>query len=438
MLTLSPKHTLRVSPRHLVSAAAAAFLLSACGGSTPESLPLADAAQGVETQTTSTPEAVAPTTTVAQTAVTPTTGPTAVAPTTTAAPTTTTTEAPPVAPTTPTVVVECATNPPTVTVTFAEAAGSPLDWELTVGRHPGGTGLPEVVDVLETGTVAPAGQVTHDISPNDLRFTVTSENVSGEADRTIPVHRYTGCPVSGSTESRVVDQIDCVSGAFRFAPAADSSITVQNVVVDRIAGADTALPVSPNGTYWVPGWNGPEEVKAIITYSDALATYEEHINHWCFGGPFINMGGDYAVCADEQVKIAYPGSWVSSIDLNGPEGNSCSFFRFGPVDHVAHNVTLEALKDTTLADAAADVVPPGPWVIADQKTFSANAYTDRIGTVSGGERMRIDLAWDSAPTEVRRVVWLIEVGDSVFRLESNLEGLDVIEGMASSMQFVVQ
>lgn len=426
--TSRPTHQRRA--KSLIAALTTVVVLAACGGrdgSAPTALPLVD-----ETEST--------TTAVDDAAIVPSTTSTTVATTTTTTTTsTTTTEAPPPVPLEPTLIVECATSPRTVTVTFADEPGTPLDWEFAVNRHPGGTGLAPISDVLDSGSEAPVDPVSYEIAPNDLGFTIESSNPSGSAEATVSVQRYTGCPVAGSMESRTVDHIDCVSGAFQFIPGAGSGITVESVLVDRIGGADDTLPVNPNGVYWIGGWDGPEEVKAIVTFSDALGTYEEHINHWCFGGPFIGLGGDYKVCADEAVMIAYPADWVSTIDLDGPEGNSCAFFRYGPVDgHVDHNVTLESLGAVTMAQATANLLPPGPWIIANQESVNPSAFSDRVGTTAGGERIRFELAWDSAPTLSRRVVWLIEAGGQIWRLETNIQGLNEIDGMSHSLQFIVQ
>lgn len=424
---LARRTAVRSSASKLTALIAAAFILAACGGSytgAPTALPLVDDVEATTTTTEATSTTAVPastTTTIAATS------------------TTTTTEAPPPIPLEPTLVVECATNPRTVTVMFQDAPGTPLDWEFQVTRHPGGTGLDPTIDLLASGAEPPSEPLTFEIAPNDLGFVVESVNDSGSAEATIGIHRYTGCPVAGSMQSRTVDHIDCVSGAFQFIPGVNSDITVNSVVIDRIGGTDESLPVNPAGVYWVRGWDGAEEVKAVVSFSDPVGTYEEHINHWCFGGPFVGLDGEYQVCADEAVKIAYPSDWVSTIDLNGPEGTSCEFFRYGPEDgHVDHNVTLEALRKTTMAQATLDLLPPGPWIIANQQTTNPSAFSDRVGTTAGGERIRFELAWDSAPTLTRRVVWLIEVDTTVWRLETNIQGLDEIDGMSHSMQFVVQ
>ncbi len=352
----------------------------------------------------------------------------------------TTTQVPPPAPLEPTLEVECATNPRTVTVTFADGPEVPLDWELSVTRQPGSTELDTLVEQLVSGTEVPEEPIVHEVVTNDLVFAVSTANASGSVEVAVDVHRYTGCPVAGSFQDRIVEQIDCVSGAFRFTPAIGSGIVVDSVVVDRVSASDSTLRVNQSGTYWVSGWSGPEEVKAIVTFRDSLGIYTEHINHWCFGGPFGSaLGGDYKVCADEAVKLAYPGEWLSTIDLDGADGTSCAFFRYGPEDRRSdHNVTLESLGAMTLEDATVSLLPPGPWIIANEEAVNPSGFSDHIGTIAGGERIRFELAWDNAPSLVRRVVWLVDVEGIVWRLEANIQGLEEIDGMANSLQFLPQ
>ncbi|MDW3177474.1 MAG: hypothetical protein R8J94_08825 [Acidimicrobiia bacterium] len=347
----------------------------------------------------------------------------------------TTTAVPPPEPVEPTLEVECATNPRTVTLTFADDADVPLEWELAVRRQPGGTDLETVVEQLASGSEVPSEPIVHDVNTNDLEFAVSVVNSSGAVDVAVKVHRYTGCPVADSFEGRLVEQIDCVSGAFRFTPAVNSDMAVDSVVVDRVSGTDAALPISTSGNYSVPGWDGPEEVKALVTFTDRSGTHTEHINHWCFGGPFgPDLGGDYKVCADDSVMLAYPREWVSAIDL---DGSACSFFRYGPGSEATdHNVTLESMGQITIEEAKDALLPPGPWVIAREEPVNQNGFSDRIGTIAGGERIRFELAWDSAPTLTRRVVWLVDVEGIVWRLGANLQGLEEIDGMANSLQFL--
>lgn len=421
---------------------ALAFALTACGeDEAPAALPLA-----VEEQT----DSVETTTSVAveldetSTTLTSTTTSTTIATTTTSTTSTTsTTEAPPPAPQEPMLVVECATNPPHVSVTFAEPVGTTLDWTVTRVSHPGGTGMDPVNTEIASGTEVPDGPQIFDTTPNTLQFDVSVENESGDEYVAVGVTRYSGCPHAGSLGRRTVDSIDCISGIFAFIPDEDSGITVDSVLVDRWVGSDTELLVRTEGIYRVPNWNGPEEVKAVVTFSDASGTYEEHINHFCFGSPFINLG-EYKICSDEAMRIAYPADWVSAIDLGTGEGMSCEFFRSGPDDGVvAHHVTIDVLSDTTIAEAEHTVLPPGPWTVVDSTTVSAGSFSEPLGPhTKNFARASYELAWTDSPDFVRRKVWLfeLEVGSStkVWRLEANLAGLDAIDGMASSVQFFVQ
>lgn len=416
--------------RLAVAGFAAAVLLTACGGETvPDAVPFVDDSPIDSNE-------------VVSADASPTTAPT----TTNPFPideddaATSTTEVPPPAPIEPTLLVECATNPPHVWVSFAEDFETRIDWELSVARHPGGTGLASVVDILASGAEVPLEDVVHDVEPNDLVFTVLAVNETGVASATASVLRYSGCPTSSSLQARVVDSIDCVSGAFHFSALSDSALVVNSVVVDRWNGLGTGFAVNSSGNYWVPDWDGPTELKAIVTFTDPTGTHEEHIGHRCFDAPFGSaVGSDYEVCADASVRIAYPGALASTVELYGPEGNSCEFFRRGAEDgRVHHDVTLESLGSVTLEQAADDVLPPGPWVIANTTTVSAGAFVDPIGATKGGARAGYELAWAGAPDDVRRKVWLIEANGKVWRLEANLQGLAIIDDMAQSMQFVSQ
>ncbi|MFT7475403.1 MAG: hypothetical protein ACI81L_002342 [Verrucomicrobiales bacterium] len=424
--------TIVCCPRNRLAVAgiAAAVILTACGGeSVPAAVPFADDSPIEPGE-------------VVSLDVSATTAPTTTDPSAsdkdTEATTTTTTEAPPAAPIEPTLLVECATNPPQVSVSFVEDVETPLDWELSVARHPGGSGLASIVDVLSSGTEVPIEDIVHDVEPNDLVFTVLVTNESGVADATVSVLRYSGCPTSSSVQARVVDSIDCVSGVFHFSASSDSAIVVNSVVVHRWKGLDTGFAVNSGGNYWVPDWDGPAELKAIVTFTDPTGTHEEHIGHRCFDDPFGSaLGDDYEVCADEALKIAYPGALVSTVELYGPEGNSCGFFRRGAEDgRVHHDVTLESLGGVTLEQAVEDVLPPGPWVIANITTVSSGAFVDTIGATKGGARAGYELAWTDAPDDVRRKVWLIEANGKVWRLEANLQGLAAIDAMAQSIQFM--
>ncbi len=415
-------------------------VLSSCGeNDAPEALPLAADQEVVAADTTTTTTSVeVPETTSTTAAPLETTSTT-----TSSTSTTTTTEAPPPVPQEPTLVVECATNPPHVSVTFAEPAGSELDWTVTRISHPGGTGLDAVRTEIASGSEAPDGPQIFETTPNTLQLDVSVENASGDEFAAVGVTRYSGCPHAGSLGRRTVDSIDCISGHFAFIPNEDSGITVDSVLVDRWVGSDTELLVRANGIYRVPDWEGPEEVKAVVTFSDASGTYEQHINHFCFGGPFVNLG-EYKICTDEAMRIAYPADWVSAIDLGTGEGMSCEFFRSGPDDGVvAHHVTIGVLSDTTIAEAEETVLPPGPWTIVNTATQPAGSSFEPHGPFTKDfDRASYELAWTDSPDFVRRKVWLLEleVGSTtkVWRLEANLAGLDAIDGMASSVQFFVQ
>jgi hypothetical protein len=421
-------HTTWVTKR-LVLIAFAALLFVACAGeATPESLPFADDPAGDSAEAgeiTSGDEA--PTSTSLfdiDSLEDEVEGPT-------------TTQVPPPVPLEPTLVVECATNPRTVTLTFADEFEVPLEWELAVRRRPSGIDRATVLETLDEGTEVPEEPLVYEVVTNDLRFSVSAENASGSIGIEVDVDSYTGCPEAGSLQGRAVEQIDCVSGAFEFTPALGSEIVVDSVVVDRVSGTDVTLPVSANGLYRVPGWSGPEEVKAVVTFTDSLGIHTEHINHWCFGGPFgRDLGGDYKVCADDAVMLAYPREWVSAID---GEGSDCAFFRYRPnAGSTDSNVTLSSLGAVTLDEAAASLLPPGPWIIANEEAVNPSGFSDHIGTIAGGERIRFELAWDNAPSLVRRVVWLVDVEGIVWRLEANIQGLEEIDGMANSLQFLSQ
>jgi len=374
-----------------------------------------------------------------------TTAPTTTTPSTTTTPptTTTTTVAPPPPPVTPTLTVECATNPPHVEVRFNSPAGTASTWSVTHTNHPGETGLESIDTEVAAGTEIPEEPQIIVTSPNTLQLEVSVENESGEAYAAVGIARYSGCPTVGSVAARTVDAIDCVSGYFSFIPGEDSGITIDSVVVDRWVGSDAELLVRPTGLYRVPGWTGAEELKAVVAFRDATGRHEQHINHGCFNSPFPT-GQDYEICADSELRMMYPADLTSNLDLYGSTNNSCSFFRVGPEDgRVDHHVTVEVLRDTTLAEAESSVLPPGPWTIAEQRTLPAGAYAEPVGPFTkAAERASYELAWSDAPDEIRRKVWLIESTSggttNVWRIEANLAGLDVIDAMAGSIQFVSQ
>lgn len=418
-----------------------ALALSACGGDqAPAALPQVDGqAPTVEQvqETTAGPiELVATSTTNAPD---PTSAPTTTSSTTsTIAPTTTTTTRPS-PPSQPSLVVECATNPPHLRVEFEENAGIELEWVVTAHSHPGGTGLPMHTTELAAGTHVPAAPQTFDIDPNNLQFDVTVSNAVGEEFAAVGVSRFHGCPVANSLAGRVVDHIDCVSGVFQFRPMEGSGIIVNSVVVQKWQGERYELPVRTDGLFRVPDWNGAEEVKAVVSFTDGAGTHEEHINHWCHESPF--GFGDYEVCHDEAISIAYPSQWSSAIELYpDAEGmQSCSFFRSGPEDgRTHHHVTLRPLA-MSLEEAAETVLPPGPWTVVNTKTIPAGSYIDPVGpTTKNFARVSYELAWTDSPEFIRRKVWLFEIGNKVWRMEANLQGLDAIDGMAASAQFFVQ
>ncbi len=410
----------------LVVVASAAVLLVACtGDDVPGSLPFAEDPAGDSAEVGEiTSEDEAPTSTLFDSeSFDDEPGPT-------------TTQVPPPEPVEPTLVVECATNPRTITLTFANEPAVPLDWELTVVRQ-SGIDRATVVEPLAAGTEVPEEPIVHEVVTNDLGFSVSASNASGSVATDVDVDGYSGCPEAGSLQGRVVEQIDCVSGAFQFTPALGSGVVVDSVVVDRVSGSDSTLPVTASGVYQVPGWSGPEEVKAIVTFTDSSGIHTEHINHWCFGGPFgPDLGGDYKVCADDAVILAYPREWVSALDVDGED---CAYFRYRSNDgSTDNNVTLESLGAITLEEAKAALLPPGPWIVADEEAVDQNGFSDRLGTTAGGERIRFELAWDSAPSLIRRVVWLVEVDGIVWRLGANIQGLEEIDGMANSLQFLLR
>ncbi len=432
-----------------VALMALTMVVASCGeADAPEALPLAADEPATVTDTTTTSvvvESVDTTSTTIETLTNTSTSSSTTGSTSTTGPTTTTTttKAPPPVPQEPALVVECATNPPHVSVTFAEAVGTELEWVVNRISYSGGTGQDPITTKLAAGSEAPDGPQIFETTPNTLQLEVTVENESGDEYAAVGVTRNTGCPFAGSLGSRTVDSIDCVSGVFAFIPDADSAITVDSVVVDRWVGSDTELLVRSDGIYRVSGWDGPEEVKAVVTFSDATGTYEQHINHSCFGTPFRNVG-PYKICSDEAMSIAYPSEWVSGLDLGFGEGMSCGFFRSGPDDGVvAHHVTLDQVAEATIAEAEANLLPPGPWMIVDSTTVPAGSYVEPLGPQTKNfDRASYELAWTDAPDFVRRKVWLFEVvvgsDTKVWRLEANLAGLDAIDGMASSVQFFVQ
>ena len=461
--------------RKWLAAGALAVALAACGGDqdAPEALPLAsdeptgseiavDTAadeptdddvldgQVIEDELDEEQSISAPASTVAPTTTVP-----ATTTTTTTTTSTTTTTAPVAAPTPiePTVTVECATTPPHVSIGFGDPEID-LDWTIVGSQHPGGTGLPSVVTEWAAGPVTPVLPLDFDIDPNTILITATTTNADGDSAETqVSVSRFDSCPVANSLAGRTVDQIDCTTGAFVFRERSrdilvdgepyDDSLVINSVVIDRWNGVDEELPVNPGGVYWVPNWNGHEELKAIVTFTDIAGTHEEHINSLgCGVSPFgVEIGSSYNVCSDERLYIAYPDDLVSNVDLDGAEANSCSFFRVGPVDgHRDHNVTITSLGRMTLDEAQAALLSNQAFVITDEQVIDRNAFSNPAsGLRRDFERRGFELSIHGE-TELSAVskVWLIDLDGEILEVRSDFAGLDIIDGMVNSMQFVVQ
>ncbi len=373
---------------------ALALTLTACGGSdeVAEAPPIADDAPAETDALTPAQdlepivsEIALPTPT---TTLTPTT-------TTTAAPTTTTvvttTSRPPITPAEPIITVECATNPPHVSVTFGDPDVA-LDWAVGATLHPGGTGLPSVENELGTGTQTPVEPLSFEVAPNTLGIFATTTNAHGdEARSSVGVGRFTGCPVPNTLAAVLTDSIDCVTGAFTFAQGDagpmlvdgepfDRSIDVESIVVERWNGPSESIPVNEAGRYWVRGWDGPEEVKVVATFTAADGTHEQHINHYCFGTPFGDaLGTDYKVCSDERLHVAYPQHLTSNIELDGPEGNSCrTFYGPGPDPEYqpSDQVTITSLGSMTLDEAAATLATHESITVTPVDAVEPSAYSN--------------------------------------------------------------
>lgn len=377
---------------------------------------------------------------------------TTTAPVIAAAPATTTTLPDAPAPVEPVIEIECATNPPHASVTFGDPQVE-LDWLITASQHPGGTGLPSVNTEWGGGTSTPVEPQTIELNPNTISLTATTTNTLGEvAETRVSVERFTGCPVPNSFASSVYEPIDCVTGSFFFTGRGteilvngepfDTSLVVDSVVVERWNGPSESLPVNEAGVYWVPGWDGTEEVKAVVTFTAADGTHEKHITHYCHEGP-IGLSADYQVCADERLYVAYPQSLVSNIDIDGPEGNSCSVFQgeaTGSIDNTSDYVTITSLGNMTLDEAAA-TLNNGP---ADQIEFVDEIDAGAFFNPSSGlrkdfERHGYELSlYGDTELFVYSKVWLIDVDGEILKVESDFLGLDVIDSMVASMQFVAQ
>lgn len=446
-----------------LAAGALALTLAACGGSddTPAALPLAvdtpNETDVVYAATDALPQAdddqvvSPPPSIVATTSTTTTVAPSTT--TTSTAPTTTTTVPDAVAPVEPVIVIECATNPPHASVTFGDPEVA-LDWTVTAGQHPGGNSMPSITSEWGAGTVTPVEPLSFDINPNTLSITATTTNALGEeASTQVSVTRFSGCPVANSLASRVIDHIDCVTGAFLFAeydageilvngvPFEDGFV-VDSVVVERWNGPDDTLAVNESGQYWVPGWDGPEEVKAVVTFTASDGTHEEHINHFCGGMPFgEGVGSDYDVCSDERLHIAYPAYLASNIDIDGPEGNSCSVFRAGGEDgHLSHEITITSLGNVGFDEAAQLLLPHESFSITGETIVTPSATANpSSGLRRDFERRGYEIShYGETELTVAFKVWLINVDGEMLKVETGYSGVDIIDGMVTSAQFIVQ
>ncbi len=394
---------------------------AACGGDdTPDSIALVDE-----------PVVNAPSTTAVSVAEPAPTSSTTTAPavSTTApqitAPSTTVVVAPPTPPMQPVVVIECASNPPHTTVSFGEPAGAALEWEVITVEHPGGTGMEPVTTAVASDTVAPGQSVAHDLGPQVLEVRAVAETAAGAVETTVGVQRYTGCPTSTSTSPRIVDPINCMTGRFTFVPADGSGIAVDSVDVVRVDGPDETLPVHPAGAYTIPRWDGPEELKVVVTFTDADGTHEEHLNQSCW--QLLN-GAPYDLCVDEIVRIAYPTDWWSNLEGAGLEG-AASCETFGPDDGNDASVTLTRHAGVSIDDAVAAVAQPGTWQLIDSfsSTSSSTVTARQIWEVQSGQT-----------GEALSRTYFLQVGADTWMVAGEGPGLSIVDGMANSITWTIQ
>ena len=351
----------------------------------------------------------------------------------------------------PVIVVECATNPPHGSVSFGDVEAE-LDWSITTSLHPGGTGLPSVTNEWGSGVQTPVQPVIVELPPNTIRITASTTSPTGETRETsASIERFTGCPTPNSWAGFQADSIDCVTGAFVFASFEsdgeflidgepfDRSFVVDSVVVERWNGPTNELHVNEGGNYWVPDWNGAEEVKAVVTFTAADGTHEKHINHFCHDGAGFQIGPNYQVCSDERLHIAYPENLVSNIEIEGAEGNSCSVFQgeSDTGDFTSDHVTISSLGEMTLDEAEASFTVDR-FELVD--VVDADTYSNPpSGLRRDVERRGYELSHVvDDETIVYSKVWLIDLDGEILVVQSDFHGLEVIDSMVATLQFIIQ
>ncbi len=231
--------------------------------------------------------------------------------------------------------------------------------------------------------------------------------------------------------SLTFNPINCATGQFAFnarTNAAETGFSVESVVLQRPNQADESLSVRNDGLYQVPGWDGSQDVTAFISYSDDAGTFVKEIGTQ---GCADLLGGDYQICTDDDVAIAYPLDLDSHIDLGPYLDQGCAFFRYGPEDgHEDHAVTLTQYPGESFQEVRDEVIRFGTHVL--DQTLPQGGPNEVYN------RMRLDGA-----DVITARIWIItDNNDTVWVLQGEVpnagdtSAIDRLDDMAASLTFL--
>lgn len=241
----------------------------------------------------------------------------------------------------------------------------------------------------------------------------------------------TSTPASSSTAAAntvpiTTTEIDCISGQFTFKfsdPNNAGQISAINVLRDGVQ--DEGLTQTTDGVYRAQIKNSAEVVTAVVDYTAGGSSYSH--THPLADCSQI-MGGQYKICNGEGIYTAYPASWFSQTDIEGP--GFCGYFRsIAPDGYSDDEITRRGFSGQSLSQVVASY-NSDPNVVVVNSTPQAS-----IGVLLARPGHVLDIAHPNDPTVVISKIYLFESADNTqeIRADQIHSGTDSFAVLAAMM-----
>ena len=188
---------------------------------------------------------------------------------------------------------------------------------------------------------------------------------------------------------------------------------------------DEALVENSDGLYRAQMRDSSEVLTAVVEYTAGGSSFSH--THQTADCSQI-LGGQYKICNGEGIHTAYPSSWLSQTDIDGP--GFCSYFRSVAQDgHSDHEITRKSFNGQSTSQVVS-TYSSDPSVVVVNSTPQST-----IGTLLARPGHVLEIAHPNDPTVVTANIYLFEAGGSTqeIRADQIHSGTDPFPVLAAMM-----